>query len=105
MNADKKNSMKKKNKSKIKIKKGMLPKDLDLALDQLKIWTRGDGTKDTFEKVFTLAELKALIQAFQTESIELKGRKKSVFVDLLFTHLQNSSKFNEETRKKGKLFI
>jgi len=33
MNADQKNSMKKKNESKIKIKKGMLPDDLGLALD------------------------------------------------------------------------
>ncbi|CAG8635904.1 4099_t:CDS:2, partial [Ambispora leptoticha] len=62
MNADRKNSMKKKNESKIKIKKGMLPKDLDLVLDQLKVWAHGNGTKDAFEKTFTLAELKALIQ-------------------------------------------
>src|SRR4051812_15077721 len=105
MNADQKNSTKKKNESKIKIKKGMLPDDLSLALDQLKVWARGDGTKETFEKVFTLAELKALIQAFQTDTVELKGRKKSVFVDLLFTHLQNASEFNEETGKKGRIFV
>ncbi|CAG8785043.1 3380_t:CDS:2, partial [Acaulospora morrowiae] len=46
-------------------------------LDQLKVWARDDGAKETFEKAFTLVELKALIQAFQTDTVELKGRKKS----------------------------
>ncbi|CAG8734769.1 11826_t:CDS:1, partial [Acaulospora morrowiae] len=79
MNVDQKNITKKKNESKIKIKKGILPDDLGLALDQLKVWAHDNGIKETFEKVFTLVELKALIQTFQTDTVELKGRKKSVF--------------------------
>ncbi|CAG8808740.1 14973_t:CDS:2, partial [Racocetra persica] len=70
MNADLKSDAKKDEKSKIKLvtfKKGMLPEDLDLALCQLKIWTRDNRAKSVFEKVFMISDLKILVQAFQSE--------------------------------------
>lgn len=107
MNADLKKNATEEDKPKKKcvtFKKGMLPEDLDLALCQLKIWARDNGAKSAFEKAFTLPDLKTLIQAFQNEPVKIKGKKKSVLIDLLFNHLQNSSEFNEETKKKGRLF-
>ncbi|CAG8813175.1 8263_t:CDS:2, partial [Racocetra persica] len=104
MNSDLKNDATKENKLKIKsiiFKKEMLPEDLDLALCQLKIWARDNKAKSTFEKAFTLSDLKILVQAFQNEPVKMKGKKKSVLLDLLFNHLQSSSEFNEETKKKG----
>ncbi|CAG8634317.1 26928_t:CDS:2, partial [Racocetra persica] len=104
---DLKNDATKENKLKIKsiiFKKEMLPEDLDLALCLLKIWTRDNEAKSAFEKVFTLSDLKILVQAFQNEPVKMKEKKKSVLLDLLFNHLQSSSEFNKEMKKKGQLF-
>ncbi|CAG8809440.1 46357_t:CDS:1, partial [Gigaspora margarita] len=106
MNADLKNITKKNNpKTKSFVfKKDMLLEDLSLALAQLKIWAHGDGAKNAFEKAFTLSELKILVQAFQAKPLELKGKKKSGYVDLLFNNLQSGVEFNEEIKKRGRIF-
>ncbi|CAG8723954.1 9070_t:CDS:10, partial [Dentiscutata erythropus] len=57
--------MRQKNNPKVKFstfKKEMLPKDLNFALDQLKIWAHDDRAKSAFEKAFTLSNLKTIVQ-------------------------------------------
>ncbi|CAG8828012.1 10626_t:CDS:2, partial [Gigaspora margarita] len=107
MNIDLKNDAKKDTKPKMKLitfKKEMLPENLDIALDELKIWAQNNGDKSAFEKAFTLSDLKILIQAFQNKPVKVKEKKKSALIDLLFNYLNNGSEFNEETKKKGQLF-
>ncbi|CAG8593298.1 5980_t:CDS:2 [Racocetra persica] len=97
MNTDLKNNVKKDETPKIKavtFKKGMLPEDLHLALGQLRIWAQGNGAKSAFEKVFTLSDLKILVQAFQNESVDIKGKKKSVFVVSSYNSLDYQRSMN-----------
>ncbi|CAG8705071.1 12909_t:CDS:2 [Gigaspora margarita] len=50
-------------------------RNLGLALGQLKIWAQNNRAKSVFEKVFTLSDLKILIQAFQNKPVKVKEKR------------------------------
>jgi hypothetical protein len=86
------------------IKKSMLPTDLNLALNQLRVWAAQAGSENAFEKAFTLTELKDLVQCFREGDEKIKGRKKTDVIELLLAHIRNADTFSQLTRAKGALF-
>jgi hypothetical protein len=89
---------------KARFKKDMLPDDLLLALDQLRLWSKVKDAQAAFEEAFTVNDLKSLVQAFCVDGKKAKGKKKKL-VGMLLEHLRKGDNFNEETQVRGRILF